>query len=293
MKTVGVSFPLPLPHDPDRVLDPAPIAEEAERLGFDSIWFAEHVVAPAGVANSVSAFFKDGQVPGFPDPLIMISRASAFTSTIRLGTGVLLVPEHHPVRLAKALATLDRYSNGRLILGMGAGWLQEEAEIMGVDFAHRWGQTLESLEAMKSLWTGSPVAHNGRFWQFPEVRSIPRPARKPHPTIYIGGVAKKVLERVVSHGDGWSPEKVTPEELPERRAALAELAYAANRDPVSLPISIFGKPPDPDIASAYFEAGADRIVVGPGFSENEAECFEQMKEAAEKILPVAQKLSQP
>ena len=291
MKKIGVSFPLPLPHDPDRVLDPAPVAEEAERLGFDSIWFAEHVVAPAAVTKSVSAFFTDGQVPGFQDPLIMMSRAGAVTNSLRLGTGVLLIPEHHPVRLAKMLATLDRHTGGRLILGVGAGWLEEEAEIMGVDFSRRWGQTLEALRAMKALWTGEAVAHDGRFWRFPEARSIPRPERRPHPTIYLGGVAKKVLERVIAYGDGWSPEKVTPEDLPERRSTLHDLARAAGRDPASLPISIFGKPPEPDIVTAYLEAGADRVVVGPGFAETEADCIDQMRKVAEKILPLAAKLS--
>lgn len=290
MKKIGVSFPLPLPHDPDRMLDPAPIAREAERLGFDSIWFAEHVVAPATVTKSKSAFFTDGQVPGFQDPLIMMSRAGTVTSSLLVGTGVLLVPEHHPVRLAKMLATIDRHTNGRLILGVGAGWLEEEAEIMGVDFSRRWGQTLESLRIMKALWTGEAVAHDGRFWQFPEARSLPMPARRPHPTIYLGGVAKKVLERVIAYGDGWSPEKVTPEDLPERRATLYELAREAGRDPADLPISIFGKPPEPDIVTAYLEAGADRVVVGPGFAENEADCIDQMRDVAEKILPLAAKL---
>ena len=291
MKKIGVSFPLPLPNDPDRVLDPAPIAQEAERLGFDSIWFAEHVVAPTVVTKSVSAFFTDGQVPGFQDPLIMMSRAGAVTRSLLVGTGVLLVPEHHPVRLAKMLATLDRHTGGRLILGVGAGWLEEEAEIMGVDFSRRWGQTLESLRVMKALWTGDPVAHDGRFWQFPAARSIPRPERRPHPTIYLGGVAKKVLERVIAYGDGWSPEKVTPEDLPERRATLHGLAREAGRDPAGLPISIFGKPPEVDIVTAYLEAGADRVVVGPGFAENEADCIDQMRAVAEKILPLAAKLS--
>lgn len=268
---LGIQLPLPYPSDTDRMIDVVAFAREAERLGFESLWFSEHVVAPFEVTKSVSAFFADGQVTGFADPLVQMGQAAAVTSSIKIGTGVLIVPEHQPIRLAKALATVDRASNGRLIVGAGTGWLEEEAEIMGVDFPRRWSQTREVIEILKLLWTGEPVSYDGTYYAFPDVRSIPRPAQRPHPPIYLGGVAPNVLARVVAHGDGWNPEKVTPDDVKARRAELSELARAAGRDPSTIPVTVMGKQPETDIVEAYFAAGADRVVVMSGFAEDTAE----------------------
>jgi probable F420-dependent oxidoreductase len=290
MKHIGISNPLPAPDDRDAITDGGFLAAEAERLGFESVWFSEHVIAPVTVTKSVSAFFVDGQVAGFADPLIAMTRASATTSRVKIGTSVLLVTEHHPIRLAKALATLDRVAGGRIILGVGSGWLEEEAEIMGVDFAHRGTQMGEAVRAMKALWTGEPVEFHGRYYDFPLVRSLPRPAQRPGVPVYLGGTAPRVLERIVSYGDGWAPEKITPEEVGEKRRELDELARAAGRDPASLPITVFGKPPDPDLIGAYLEAGADRVVVGSGFVRAEREMTAALEKVAREVLPVAQRL---
>ncbi len=248
-------------------------------------------MAPVSVTRSVSPFFKDGQVPGFADPLIAMTRASSATSRIRIGTSVILVAEHHPIRLAKALATLDRAANGRIILGVGSGWLEEQAVMMGVDFEHRGTQVGEAVRALKALWTGEPVEHHGRYWDFPPVRSLPRPAQRPGVPVYLGGVAPRVLERVVEYGDGWAPEKVEPGDVRERRRELAELARAAGRDPASIPITVFGKAPDPDVVAAYLEAGADRVVVGSGFVDDEREVSAALEKIAGDVLPVARRLS--
>ncbi|MGE0881828.1 MAG: LLM class F420-dependent oxidoreductase [Acidimicrobiia bacterium] len=281
MIPLGVQLPLPYAPDPDRLIDVVAFAREAERLGFESIWFSEHVVAPFEVTKSVSAFFVGGQVPGFADPLVQMGQAAAVTERVKLGTGVLIVPEHQPIRLAKALATIDRGSNGRLILGAGTGWLEEESEIMGVDFAHRWTQTREALDALKLLWTGEPVSYDGTYYSFPTVRSVPRPAQRPHPPIYLGGVAAKVLERVVRHGDGWNPEKIQPDELRTRKAELHHLAREAGRDPATLPVTVMGKAPDPDLVHAYFEAGADRVVVMSGFAEDTGDVIATLRRIAD------------
>ena len=287
MRKIGISMGVP-PPQPHNALDGAFMAKEAERLGFDSIWAPEHTVAPVEVTQSTSPFFEKGQVPGFKDPLIALGRASAVTSTIKLGTSVLLICEHNPLLLAKEVATLDYFSGGRFILGVGTGWLREEAEIMGVDFDHRATQAREAILAMKELWTKEKAEYHGKYYDFPPVRCWPQPAQKPHPPIFLGGVAPNVLKRVVSYGDGWAPERITPEGLKERGAELKELARAADRDPASIAISIHGKPADPEVVGAYLGAGADRVVVGIPVSTEEREATEHMERVARTVLPVAE-----
>jgi len=290
LRHVGVSVPLP-PPAPHVTTDMAPFAKEAERLGFESVWVAEHVVAPVNTDRSknVSRYFVDGQVPGFQDPIVAMARASAVTSAIKLGTSVLLVPEHHPVRLAKMIGTLDCYSGGRVLLGIGTGWLREEAEIMGVDFDHRWTQTRECIEALKTLWTQDQAEYHGRYVSFPAVRSTPKPARKPHPPILIGGIAPNVLKRVVACADGWAPERIDPPRLKEQVAELRELARRAGRDPQSIEVSVHGKQPDPELIAAFFEAGADRVVTGVPIVNSEREALEHLRRIAPVVLPVARK----
>ena len=289
MKAIGISMPLP-PPPPANSVDGAFFGREAERLGFESVWCGEHIIAPVTVTKSHSPFFEGGQVPGFQDPLITLARASAVTQRIKLGPSVLLVPEHNPLLLAKQIATLDLQSGGRFILGVGAGWLQEESEIMGVDFPHRWSQAIEAVQVLKELWTKDQAEFHGKYYDFPPVRCYPKPASKPHPPIMFGGVAPNVEKRVVAHGDAWGPERVTPEQLKDRVANLRSLAKEAGRDPASIQISVFGKRPEADIVSSYLEAGADRVVAGM-FSPvtSEKECLSQLEEIARTILPLAKK----
>ena len=288
MKKIAVAMPLP-PPEPHLPVDGAFFAREAESLGFESMWVAEHVIAPAVVTQSQSPHFEGGQVPGFQDPLIALARASAVTSRIRLGTGVLLVAEYQPLRLAKQVATLDRYSGGRLMLGVGAGWLREEAEVMGVDFDHRWAHVREAVLAMKAVWTGQRAEYHGKYYDFPSLRSTPTPVQQPHPPILLGGVASNVLKRVVAYGDGWTPQRVTPEDFRARRLELLELARQAGRDPKKLDVTVFGKPPEPDLLSAYLEAGADRVVIQTPIVTSEAECAAALRDIAKVALPLAER----
>src|SRR6266446_8167301 len=123
------------------------------------------------------------------DPFVALAHASAVTTRLKLGTGITLVPERNPLLLAKEIATLDYYSGGRFLFGIGTGWHKEETEIMGGTFAHRWSQTREAIDAMKQLWTNEAAEYHGTYYDFPLVRSFPRPIQQPHPPIYIGGVA--------------------------------------------------------------------------------------------------------
>ena len=278
---IGVSVPLPAYN-----IDPAFMAKKAEDLDFDSIWYAEH---PAVPVHSESPFpATGGEIPWtyshFTDPYIALARASAVTSHIKLATGITLVPERNPLLLAKEVATLDLYSGGRFLFGIGTGWLKEETELMGGDFAHRWTQTREALEVMKKLWTQEEAEHHGKYFDFPLVRSYPKPVQKPYPPILIGGMAKNVLQRVVDHADGWMPNRVTPKMLTDSRRQLDELATAAGRDPKAITITVFGQAPDKALCQSLLDAGANRVVVKPEYVETEAEMGAQLERFAAALF---------
>jgi probable F420-dependent oxidoreductase len=245
-------------------LDVAVVAQKAESLGFESLWLPEHSIMPVHVTTRYQGS-PDGVIPpsmsDVGDPFVGLARASAVTKTIKLGTGICLVPERHPLLLAKEIATLDYFSKGRFLFGIGAGWLREETEIMGGNFEHRWGQTREAILAMKGLWTKEEAEFHGKFVDFPPVRSFPKPFQKPHPPILLGGNASNVFKRVVAWGDGWMPTRATPEDVKAGRATLDELAAAAGRAPSSIDIIVYGEASDPDMLKRFEEAGASRVIV--------------------------------
>ena len=229
----------------DTTADPAILAKRAEELGFASFWVPEHAIIPVNYATRYPAS-EDGVIPDaygrILDPFVALARASAVTKTIKLGTGICLIPERNPLLLAKEVATLDRLSGGRFIFGIGAGWLKEETEIMGGDFAHRWAQTKDAILAMKELWTNDESEYHGKYYTFPKVRSFPKPAQQPHPPIFMGGSSKNVFKRIVEWGDGWMPVLSPTEDIKRGRATLDELARQAGRDPRSIEVLAFGFP---------------------------------------------------
>lgn len=278
---VGLSVPLPA-----YTIDPAFMAAKAEALGFHSIWYAEH---PAVPVKSDSPFpSTGGEIPWtyshFTEPFIALARASAVTKTIQLGTGITLVPQRHPMILAKEVAALDFHSGGRFQFGIGTGWLREEVELFGGDFAKRWTQTRESLEAMKAVWMNDSASYEGTYYKIPEVRVYPKPMQKPHPPIIIGGGARNVFKRIIQHADGWLPNRVTPEALTEARAELNRLAEEAGRDPKAIRIIVYGQQPDADLFAALSKAGADEVVVRPVHKETEAEMSEQLEGFARLLI---------
>ena len=279
--TVGVSTPLPA-----YTIDPAFMARKAEELGFESIWYAEHPAVPMQSNSPFPA--TGGEIPWtyshFTDPYIALARASGATSNIKLGTGITLVPERNPLLLAKEIATLDRYSGGRFLFGIGTGWLREETEIFGGDFEHRWTQTREALEVMKELWTKDEAEYHGKYYNFPPVKSYPKPSQQPHPPIIIGGMARNVLRRIVSHGDGWLPNRITPAEVEDSRKRLDAMAEEVGRNPRTITINVYGQPADRDLVRSYLNAGADRVVVRPDHVINEYEMGRQLERMAEAVL---------
>jgi probable F420-dependent oxidoreductase len=279
---IGISVPLPA-----YLVDVGAMARTAETLGFESFWCAEHPFIPVRTTSRFPGS-PDGVIPEvyshFIDPFVALARASGTTSRIKLGTGIVLVPERHPLLLAKEISTLDLFSGGRFLFGIGAGWLREETELMGGDFDHRWSQTRESILAMKELWTKPEAEYHGKYYDFPPVRSNPKPAQSPHPPVLLGGDAPRVLERVVAWGDGWLPNRVNPAELREKRATLDRLARAAGRDPAAITISVHGQPADRDLITRFHDAGATRVIVRPATSKSEPEMARELTRIAEAVL---------
>ena len=275
----------------DRSVDPAIIAKRAEELGFASYWVPEHAIIPVKTSSPYPAS-EDGIIPDeygrITDPFVSLARASAVTKTIELGTGICLIPERNPLELAKEVATLDHFSGGRFIFGIGAGWLREETEIMGGDFDHRWGQTKDAVLAMKELWTQDEAEYHGKYYDFPAVRSFPKPARKPHPPVYMGGSSKYVFKRVVEWGDGWMPVLSPVEDIQAGRQRLNEMAEQAGRDPKEISVLAFGWPGKfrtKEEISALQSAGVDHVTIWLTQSEEgEGAVLSELESLAKEVL---------
>jgi probable F420-dependent oxidoreductase len=278
--SIGTSVPLPA-----YTIDSAFMARKAEEVGFESIWYAEHPILPV---HSQSPFPSGGPIPEnyahFADPYIALARASGATSTIKLATGITLVPERNPILLAKEIACLDRFSGGRFLFGIGAGWNREETEIMGGDFDHRWTQVREAVAVMKELWTKDEAEFHGRYYNFPPVKCNPKPVQQPHPPVILGGTARNVLRRVVAWGDGWMPNRITPSELAKSRQILDTLAAESGRDPSAITITVYGQAPNRAAVQDLLNAGADRVVVRPQHVNTEEEMGQQLERMAEAVL---------
>jgi probable F420-dependent oxidoreductase len=267
-------------------MDIVAVARKAESLGFESLWLPEHSIMPVRVTTRYQGS-PDGSIPpsmsDVGDPFVGLAMAAAVTKTLKLGTGICLVPERNPLLLAKEIATLDHCSQGRFLFGIGAGWLREETEIMGGNFPHRWSQTREAILAMKELWTKDEAEYHGKFYDFPPVRSFPKPFQKPHPPIFLGGSAKNVFQRVIAWGDGWMPTRATPQDIKQARATLDELASAAGRRPGSIEVTVYGEACDPEVLKRFEEAGADRVIVRPQTSEGDG-ALAELDRMAEQVL---------
>lgn len=245
-------------------IDIADLAQACEAHGFESLWVPEHPAIPAG-PKSPWPGSPDGVIPQMyyecVDPFVALGRASAVTTTLKLGTGICLVPERNPILLAKEIATLDYFSGGRFLFGIGTGWLREETELFGVDFAQSANYTRESVRAMQALWTNEVAEFHGQHIDFPPIYSSPKPVQQPHPPVLIGGRAPNVFRRVVAWGNGWMPNRITPDELRAGKAEITRLANAAGRNPDDIEVSVFGQPADPELLKAFEDAGAARAMV--------------------------------
>ncbi|MFD0578762.1 LLM class F420-dependent oxidoreductase [Dactylosporangium darangshiense] len=224
--------------------DPATVARFVrllEDLGCESVWAVEHVIVPDDYASAYpydrSGRMSLGPDDDIPDPLHWLTFAAAHTSTLRLGTAMLILPEHNPVDLAKRLATLDALSGGRLMAGIGVGWLKEEYDALGVPFAERGARADEYLEAMRALWTAAPARYQGRFVSFGPVHSRPRPVRGTVP-IVVGGHSAASVRRAARYGDGWYPLGVRGADFAALRDRLHAECRAIGRDPAEVEITM-------------------------------------------------------
>jgi probable F420-dependent oxidoreductase len=218
-------------------------AQAAEAAGFESLWTVEHVVVPSGY-QSAYPYDPSGKMPGpedavIPDPLIWLTYLAAVTSSLRLATGILILPQRQPVVLAKEVATLDQLSGGRLMLGIGVGWLQEEFEAIGASFAERGRRTDEYVAAMRALWTQDRATFHGETVSFEECVMRPRPVQGSVP-IHVGGHTDLAARRAGRLGDGFFPGKGTHQELARSFDLVRAEAIRHGRDPDAIEFTTGG-----------------------------------------------------
>src|SRR5580704_3153048 len=187
----------------------AHLAVTAEKAGVESLWTVEHVVIPQGY-QSPYPYSKSGKIPGgedvaIPDPLLPLSFVAAITSKVKLATGVMILPQRHPIYVAKELATLDLLSHGRTILGIGSGWLKEEFDALGLDFHQRGARTDEAVAAMRVLWRDDKATYHGKRFDFHDLKSFPKPVQKGGVPIHVGGHSLAAARRAGRMGDGFFP----------------------------------------------------------------------------------------
>ncbi|HKV55720.1 MAG TPA: TIGR03619 family F420-dependent LLM class oxidoreductase [Candidatus Binataceae bacterium] len=248
------------------------IAREVEKLGYESLFIPEHPVIPIGFKTIPPG---GGELPEhygrWLDPFVTLSIAAAVTRRIKLGTGICLLPEREPLITAKTIATLDVVSGGRVVLGVGGGWLKEETESMGTEFRLRWKRLRETVEALRVLWTEPEPAYHGELVKFPAVRCDPKPIQKKGPPILLGAHGPKGRERVVRTFDGWCPVIGKPETFKRDVAELKKLAGERGRSPDSLQITAFVGPHEDGLSADELkflkDAGANRLVL---FSQRDA-----------------------
>lgn len=251
----------------DKSGNPGAVAREAENLGFESFYVAEHLAVPTTYTTRYPRS-RDGKVPDFYgaliDPFVALSIAAHTTSRIKLGTAICLLPERNVIETAKVTASIDRYSNGRLVLGVGAGWFREEAELFGVDFARRWQHLREAVEALRMLWSKDDVGYNGQIVKFPPIRVGPKPVQT-LPPVWLGAHDPKyALKRVARYADGWCPGGLSVEKARECIPQIKAMANEYGRDPEKIEFSVLlmgGDGPTVDIMKQYAEAGVSRLVV--------------------------------
>lgn len=246
-----------------RVSDPAAVRAhviDAERLGFESIWVGDHVVVPDTFSTPYP--YGDGAVDWhgpFPEPLTWLSYAAAVTERIRLCTGVLVLAERNPVVLAKELATLDWLSGGRVVAGVGLGWLREGTEAVGVPWSERAGRVDEHIDALRALWGDQPASFAGRYSRFERVHCRPSPpGRIP---IVIGGHSPAAARRAGRLGDGFFTWGVAPEALPSLLDELRRAAHDANRDADAIEVTAGWRSITGDDIDALAALGVERVVV--------------------------------
>ena len=240
------------------------LASIAEENGFESLWTVEHVVVPADY-RSTYPYSPTGRMPGaedspIPDPLIWLTWVAAATRTLRLATGILILPQRTPALLAKELATLDVLSGGRVTLGVGVGWLEEEFKALGVPFEHRGARADEYIEALRVLWREDESTYHGRFVEFERAKSYPKPVQPGGIPIAVGGHTPAAARRAGRLGDEFVPGVGSLEQLEPLLDVMRASAVEAGRDPDAIGVTMAG-PADVDSVKRLADRGVTRVVV--------------------------------
>src|SRR5215813_612451 len=235
------------------------VAKAAEQAGLESVWTAEHVVLPD---PRVPPSPSEPQTPFF-DPLIALSHIAAYTSHLRLGTGIIILPQRNPVVLAKELASLDVLSRGRLIFGLGSGYLEPEFRAIGAPFSQRGAVTDEAIRVLKALWTMERPAFEGRFFRFAGIDAHPRPVQRPHPPIVVGGMSEFGARRAARFGNGWYGFLTDLEATRRSLGWIRGFAAEGLRPPDLGEVEISVTPPPPvtaDSVKQYEDIGVHRLI---------------------------------
>lgn len=245
----------------------ATLVQTAEECGFDSIWTVEHVVVPVGY-RSRYPYSADGKMPGpddvpLSDPLIPLAFAAALTRKIRLGTGILILPQRHPAYVAKEVATLDVLSNGRAILGIGSGWLAEEFAALGIPFEERGARTDEAIRAVRTLWQPGPQSFEGKFFRWDPVESNPKPVQRPGVPIVVGGHSAPAARRAARLGDGFFPAFGEPPKLAGLLDVMRRECQRIGRNPAEIEVTTGSFTVDRELVARYADLGVDRVVIAP------------------------------
>ncbi|MCY4130964.1 MAG: LLM class F420-dependent oxidoreductase [Gammaproteobacteria bacterium] len=242
----------------DYSIQPASLAQAVEERGFDSLFFPEHTHIPASRATP---FPGGGELPKqywhAHDPFVALSACASVTERIRLGTGICLIIERDPITTAKVIASLDMISNGRAIVGIGAGWNREEMENHGANYKNRWAIVREKVAAMRAIWTEEEAEYHGEYVDFDPIWSYPKPVQEGGPPIWIGANSKWVFDRVAEYADGWMPIGGLGSGNMERLKAAMD---ARERDLKDLTLALFGMFPDAEQIQGRAEQGFDEFI---------------------------------
>lgn len=267
----------------------------AEERGFHALWVAEHVVLFDEYASQYP-YSADGRIPapgesGPIDPFVALSFLAAATRSVRLGTGICLVPQRNPVYTAKEVAGVDWLSGGRFDFGVGIGWLAEEFQALGVPFERRGARCRSYLQVMKRCWCDAVSQYEDEFYSLPPCRQYPKPIQQPHPPIIFGGESDPALKRVADLGQGWFPFSIVPDVLAARRRDLEKLLAARGRSlsEISITVCPYLRPIDLDEIKRYRDAGADQVVV-MAFATTRDDLLAALDGLAHSIVEPAQRV---
>jgi probable F420-dependent oxidoreductase len=256
----------------DYSIAPTELAQALEERGFESLWLPEHSHIPL---TRKSPFPQGGDLPkkyyDVMDPFPVAAAAAAATTSLKVATGICLVPQRDAIQMAKSVATVDQLSGGRFLFGIGIGWNQDEMENHGASFKMRITICREKIEAMQQIWTQTKAEYHGKYVDFDPMMTWPKPVQKPYPPIWVGGNIPAGAGRALQYGDGWLPHAFRPEyRLIDRLDLWEDMKQEAGRD---IPVTPFGAEPDPDVWPEYREAGMERIVIS------------MASESREEVLP--------